>query len=104
MEADDLEEAAKSERPVKYHEAWQRLCGADGVIVPGGFGTRGVEGKILACNWCRTKDVPFLGLCRLSTVFRIGVRGNVSIASGNMYGMLISSPSPQSLMCASHSV
>jgi len=34
-----------------------------GVIVPGGFGTRGVEGKIEACRWCRENRMPFLGIC-----------------------------------------
>ncbi len=35
----------------------------DGVVVPGGFGSRGVEGKIEAINYCREQDVPLLGLC-----------------------------------------
>ena len=35
----------------------------DGVIVPGGFGSRGVEGKILAANYARIKGIPYLGLC-----------------------------------------
>lgn len=34
-----------------------------GVVVPGGFGTRGVEGKIEACRWCRETNKPFLGIC-----------------------------------------
>jgi CTP synthase len=34
-----------------------------GVIVPGGFGVRGVEGKIAAINYCRTHGLPYLGLC-----------------------------------------
>lgn len=34
-----------------------------GVIVPGGFGTRGVNGKIEACRWCRENRMPFLGIC-----------------------------------------
>ncbi|CAI6001297.1 unnamed protein product [Closterium sp. NIES-64] len=46
----DLEDAAKQER-------------ADGVLVPGGFGDRGVEGKILAANYARTNRVPYLGIC-----------------------------------------
>ena len=33
-----------------------------GILVPGGFGIRGIEGKILASNWARTKKVPFLGI------------------------------------------
>lgn len=35
----------------------------DGVIIPGGFGSRGVEGKIEAVRYCRENDVPILGLC-----------------------------------------
>ena len=39
------------------------LQNCDGVIVPGGFGERGVEGKIAAAHWARTNKVPYLGLC-----------------------------------------
>jgi CTP synthase len=39
------------------------LAGVDGVLVPGGFGIRGVEGKIAAIRWAREHQVPFLGLC-----------------------------------------
>jgi CTP synthase len=39
------------------------LGGVDGVLVPGGFGIRGVEGKIAAIRWAREHGVPFLGLC-----------------------------------------
>lgn len=46
-----------------YHGAWQALCSSDGVIVPGGFGSRGMEGKIRACEWCRVNRKPFLGIC-----------------------------------------
>lgn len=31
------------------------------MLVPGGFGTRGIEGKIMACKWARENNVPFLG-------------------------------------------
>lgn len=41
----------------------EELKNFDGVIVPGGFGKRGVEGKILAINYVRNNNVPFLGLC-----------------------------------------
>jgi len=41
----------------------ERLVGADGVIVPGGFGMRGIEGKIEAIQYCREHRVPFLGVC-----------------------------------------
>jgi len=41
----------------------KRLAGIDGVIVPGGFGTRGIEGKIEVIRYCRENDIPFLGIC-----------------------------------------
>ncbi|MFC7070834.1 CTP synthase [Halobaculum lipolyticum] len=40
-----------------------RLASADGVVVPGGFGSRGTEGKVEAVRYAREHDVPFLGLC-----------------------------------------
>ena len=39
------------------------LKGIDGMIIPGGFGDRGIEGKIAACRYARENDVPFLGIC-----------------------------------------
>jgi CTP synthase len=39
------------------------LEGVDGVIVPGGFGTRGIEGKIQVIQSCRERNLPFLGIC-----------------------------------------
>ena len=63
VEAQDLEEECKRENPTKYHEAWGRLCTGQGILVPGGFGTRGIEGKIAAINWARTKKIPFFGIC-----------------------------------------
>jgi len=52
-------------------DAKKLLKGIDGVIVPGGFGSRGVEGKIEVIRYCREKNIPFLGLCyglQLATV------------------------------------
>lgn len=63
IEATHLETEMLKESPSKYHEAWHQLVSADGILVPGGFGVRGTEGKILATNWARTKNVPFLGVC-----------------------------------------
>jgi CTP synthase len=40
-----------------------RLAGAAGVLVPGGFGHRGIEGKVLAARYARANGVPYLGLC-----------------------------------------
>ena len=44
-------------------KSWELLEDVDGVIVPGGFGERGVEGKIMAARWARENEVPYLGLC-----------------------------------------
>ena len=41
----------------------ERLHGMDAILVPGGFGKRGVEGKIRACQYAREHDVPYLGIC-----------------------------------------
>jgi CTP synthase len=40
-----------------------RLAAADGIIVPGGFGERGIEGKIRAASYARIRHIPYLGLC-----------------------------------------
>jgi CTP synthase len=39
------------------------LDGADGILVPGGFGSRGIEGKIKAVKYAREKNIPFFGIC-----------------------------------------
>ncbi|HUY71576.1 MAG TPA: CTP synthase [Gaiellaceae bacterium] len=44
-------------------EARAELASADGVLVPGGFGSRGWEGKILACRVAREDAIPYLGIC-----------------------------------------
>ncbi|MBW2590561.1 MAG: CTP synthase [Deltaproteobacteria bacterium] len=41
----------------------QYLADADGILVPGGFGTRGIEGKICAANYAREKKIPYFGIC-----------------------------------------
>lgn len=54
LDAETYEKDAKTLRELK---------GYDGIIVPGGFGSRGVEGKIKAIGFCRKNNIPFLGLC-----------------------------------------
>jgi CTP synthase len=44
-------------------KGWDIVQNADGVLVPGGFGSRGIEGKIMAAHYARQKKVPYLGLC-----------------------------------------
>ena len=41
----------------------EMLADADGVLVPGGFGIRGIEGKICAANYARVNKIPYLGIC-----------------------------------------
>jgi CTP synthase len=48
---------------MSYEEAAELLDTVDGVLVPGGFGSRGWEGKILACRVARERRIPYLGIC-----------------------------------------
>ncbi|KAK8453268.1 hypothetical protein SEVIR_5G255400v4 [Setaria viridis] len=59
----DLEDSSARETPEAHKKAWKLLKGADGILVPGGFGDRGVQGKILAAKYARENNVPYLGIC-----------------------------------------
>lgn len=48
---------------LREDEIARELAQADGILVPGGFGVRGIEGKIGAVRYARERNVPFLGLC-----------------------------------------
>ncbi|OGZ65174.1 MAG: CTP synthase [Candidatus Staskawiczbacteria bacterium RIFCSPHIGHO2_01_FULL_36_16] len=52
-----------SENFEKNLESLKELKKFDGIIIPGGFGNRGIEGKIMAIEYCRKNKIPFLGLC-----------------------------------------
>lgn len=54
------------------------LAGIDGILVPGGFGERGVEGKILAAKYARENKVPYLGICLGMQVALIEYARNVA--------------------------
>ncbi len=41
----------------------EMLSDVNGVVVPGGFGNRGIEGKIVTANYCRVNNIPYLGIC-----------------------------------------
>jgi len=60
IEASHLEEGWET---TEHASAWELLRRAGGILVPGGFGDRGVEGKILAANHARVESVPYLGIC-----------------------------------------
>ena len=55
--------SAELEKGKTKEELWQKVKAADAVLVPGGFGSRGIEGKIMAAKYARENKVPYLGLC-----------------------------------------
>ncbi|TVY28494.1 CTP synthase [Lachnellula hyalina] len=63
VDASNLEEEARTEKPAEFHKAWHSVCTANGILVPGGFGHRGTEGMIQAAKWARTNKTPYLGIC-----------------------------------------
>jgi CTP synthase len=65
---------------MSYEEAAELLEGVDGVLVPGGFGSRGWEGKILACRVARERRIPYLGIC-------LGMHVAVSEFARNVVGL-----------------
>lgn len=60
IEAEKLEKECHDR---ENSDAWKALKSAQGVVVPGGFDSRGIEGKIWACKWAREQHIPYLGLC-----------------------------------------
>lgn len=60
IEAEDLEKGTHEE---SLEETARRFSDVHGVVVPGGFGERGTDGKIYAIEYVRTNNIPFIGLC-----------------------------------------
>ncbi|GAB6393432.1 MAG: CTP synthase [Treponematales bacterium] len=58
-----LEEAASADEVLGTHAESANDGGVDGVLVPGGFGQRGVNGMVKAACWARTNKVPYFGIC-----------------------------------------
>jgi CTP synthase len=56
VDSEELESLA----PAQRHEILSQL---DGIVIPGGFGNRGIEGKIAATQWAREHNIPFMGIC-----------------------------------------
>jgi CTP synthase len=63
IESESLDDKKLADDPEKYSEAWNVLKNADGILVPGGFGIRGIEGKIKAAEYARINKIPYLGVC-----------------------------------------
>ncbi|HEY5714159.1 MAG TPA: CTP synthase [Candidatus Gracilibacteria bacterium] len=69
----------------KDEKAWSLLKSVAGVIVPGGFGNRGIEGKVQVAKYCRENKKPYLGLCLGSQIMamdfarhEVGIKGATS--------------------------
>ncbi len=52
-----------SSEDLEKNRGWEMLEEVCGIVVPGGFGYRGIEGKIAAARWARERQMPYLGLC-----------------------------------------
>ena len=66
----------------------QVLSGADGILVPGGFGSRGIEGMVLAAQCARTHRIPYLGICLGMQIAVIEFARNVAGLTGAASGEL----------------
>lgn len=64
------------------NDAWQQLKSLDGIVVPGGFDKRGIEGKIMAARWARENKKPYFGLCLGMQVMIIEFARNVLNLAG----------------------
>ncbi|KAA3648814.1 MAG: CTP synthase [Chloroflexi bacterium] len=75
--------------------SWDEVTQADGVVVPGGFGDRGIEGKIQTACHARTNKVPYLGLClgMQLMVVEFG-REVLSLQDANSTEFLLNTPHP----------
>jgi CTP synthase len=63
VDASQLKEDNKTSSPSEYDKEWHLVCTADGILVTGGFGTRGTEGMIAVVKYARENKIPFLGVC-----------------------------------------
>uniref|UniRef100_A0A7S3R0Q0 CTP synthase n=1 Tax=Dunaliella tertiolecta TaxID=3047 RepID=A0A7S3R0Q0_DUNTE len=95
VESNDLEESTATSQPEAYAASWAKLKEADGILVPGGFGGRGVEGKILAANYARTNKKPYLGICLGMQIAVIEFARNVlGMREANSTEFAAATPSP----------
>ncbi len=67
---------------IEEEDAAEKLEGLDGVIVPGGFGRRGIEGMIVTAKYCRENNLPYLGICLGMQVGVIEFARNVAHMKG----------------------
>lgn len=71
------------------------LAGCDGYLIPGGFGERGWEGKILAAKYCRENKIPYFGICLGMQVMTVEfARHVVNLAEANSTEINVDTPHP----------
>lgn len=63
IESSDLEPNMRQQDPARYDSAWRRIKLVNGVLCPGGFGDRGIEGKAACSKYCRESKTPYFGIC-----------------------------------------
>ncbi|HWA99647.1 MAG TPA: CTP synthase [Pirellulales bacterium] len=81
------------------HEGPERLlAGFDGIIVPGGFGERGIEGKIEAIRFAREREIPLLGICLGMQCAAIEFARNV-VGLANAHSTEFSKDTPHPVIC-----
>ncbi len=66
-----------SEKNFNPDDLEKELMGIDGILIPGGFGLRGIEGKIAIAHYARTKGIPYFGICLGMQVLAIEFARNV---------------------------
>ena len=79
---------------IEQHGAEAVLTGVHGILVPGGFGNRGFEGKIAAAGYAREKKIPFLGICLGMHAAVIDFARNVIGIDANSLEMDLNTPNP----------
>ena len=85
----------KSEDLIDEKACAARLSDADGIIVPGGFGDRGIEGMICAARFARTKKIPYFGICLGMQILVIEYARNVlGLAGANSTEIEKNTPYP----------
>lgn len=63
VDSEHLEHDMQQIDPTKYHNAWKAVHESQGILIPGGFGSRGVLGMVEAAKVARERKIPFLGIC-----------------------------------------
>ena len=62
VDSKNLETKTEKESASEYHKAWHEICTADGILVPGGFGGRGIEGMVAAVSELAQEGYSLVGL------------------------------------------